>query len=193
VSIFDLLFIAVLLASVVTVIAAAIAGIRGQSARAFRILRILGICAGIYLLTATVVRFLLPLRVLTIGDAQCSDDWCITVESVKRPPATGPEIYYEVIFRISSSARRVPQREKGLSTYLIDGRGRRFDPAPEMSHIPLDVMLEPEQTVTVPRTFRIPADAHQLNLVVAHEGGIPMHWFIIGRSPFDKSTVVRLE
>src|SRR5882762_8021245 len=185
-SIFDLLFIAVLLASVVAVIASAISGIRGQSARAFRLLRILGFCAGLYMLTATVVHFLLPLRVLSIGDAQCSDDWCITVESVKRPPAAGAEIYYDVNFRISSSAHRVVQREKGLTTYLIDGRGRRFDPAPEMSHVPLDVLLEPDQTVTAIRTFRIPADAHQLSLVVAHEGGIPMHWFIIGRSPFDK-------
>ncbi|HEY6390760.1 MAG TPA: hypothetical protein VIX89_05760 [Bryobacteraceae bacterium] len=189
----SILFIAVLLAAVLTVIAAAIAGIRGRGARAFRMLRALGICAGLYLATAIVVHFLLPLRVLSIGDAQCSDDWCIAVESVKRPPPAGAEIYYDVILRISSSARRVTQREKGLSTYLIDGRGRRFDPAPEMSHVPLDVLLEPEQTVTAIRTFRIPADAHQLNLVVAHEGGIPMHWFIIGRSPFDKSTVVRLE
>jgi hypothetical protein len=192
VSIFDLLFIAVLLGSVVAVIAAAIAGIHGQAARAFHVLRNLGICAGLYLLTAIVVHFLLPLRVLSIGDAQCSDDWCITVESVKRPPATGPEIYCEVILRISSRARRVAQRERGLSTYLIDGRGRRFDPAPEISQMPLDVMLEPEQTVTATRTFRIPPDARQLSLVVAHEDGIPMHWFIIGRSPFDKSTVVRL-
>ena len=59
--------------------------------------------------------------------------------------------------------------------------------------MPLDVLLEPEQIVMVARTFRIPADARQLSLVVAHESGIPMHWFIIGRSPFDKSTVVRLE
>jgi hypothetical protein len=173
------------------VIAAAIAGIRGQSATAFHLLRNLGICAGLYLLTAIAVHLLLPLRVLNIGDAQCSDDWCITVESVKRPP--GREIYYEVILRISSRARRVSQRERGLSTYLIDGRGRRFDPAPEISQMPLDVKLEPEQSVTATRTFRIPADARQLNLVVAHEDGIPMHWFIIGRSPFDKSTVVRLE
>jgi hypothetical protein len=191
-SIFDLLFIVVLLISVITVIAAAIAGIRGQAIRAFRILRNLGICAALYIVTATIVHFLLPLRVLSIGDTQCSDDWCITVDSVKRPPAAGSEIYYEVLFRISSSARRAPQREKGLSTYLIDGR-RRYDPAPEISQIPLDVLLEPQQTVTVARTFKIPADAHQLTLVVAHEGGIPMHWFIIGRSPFDRSTVVRLE
>jgi hypothetical protein len=154
-SIFDLLFIALLLAAAVTLIAAAIAGIRGQAARAFRILRNVGICAGLYLLTAIAVHFLLPLRALRIGDAQCSDDWCITVESVKRPPAGGPEIYYDVVLRISSHARRVPQRERGLSTYLIDGRGRRFDPAPEITQMPLDVMLEPEQAVTVTHTFRI--------------------------------------
>src|SRR5712675_1010444 len=98
-SIFDFPFIAVLLAAVIAVITAAIAGIRGQSARAFRTLRNLGICAVLYLLTATAVHFLLPLRVLNIGDAQCSDDWCITVESVKRPPVSGPEIYYDVILR----------------------------------------------------------------------------------------------
>jgi len=193
VSIFDLLFIVLLLAAVVTVIAAAIAGIRGHGASAFRMLRNLGICAVLYLATATVVHFLLPLRILTIGDAQCSGDWCITVESVNRPPAAGAVTYYDVVFRVSSSARRVTQREKGLITYLIDNRGRRFDPAPEMSHVPLDVLLEAEQSVTATRTFKIPADAHQLSLVVAHEGGIPMHWFIIGRSPFDKSTVVRLD
>jgi len=192
-SIFDLLFVVVLLAFSATVIAVAIAGIRGQAARAFRMLRNLGICAVVYLAIAIIVSRVLPLRVLNIGDAQCSDDWCIAVESVKRPPADGGRIYYDVTLRMSSTARRVSQRERGLRVYLIDGRGRRFDPAPEISQPPLDVLLEPGQSITETHTFKIPADAHGLKLVVAHEGGIPMHWFIIGRSPFDKSTVVRLE
>src|ERR1700687_6150778 len=106
-SIFDLLFLVALLVCSATVIAVAIAGIRGQAGRAFRMLRNLGISTVVYLATAIIVSRVLPLRVLNIGDAQCSDDWCIAVESVKRPPADGGWIYYDVILRISSTARRV--------------------------------------------------------------------------------------
>ena len=182
-SLFDLLFIAVFLASAVTLIIAAFA-------RSKRILIVWMISAGAYLGTAALSHYLMPLRVLNVGEDQCSDDWCIAVEKVNRTPAAGA-ISYELMLRISSRARRAAQRETGLTVYLTDTRGSRYEPLPDPSAVPLDVRLEAQQSVTTTRVFKVPPDASDLGFVVAHEGGFPITRFIIGRSPFQK-TIVRL-
>jgi len=191
-SIFDLLFILVVLTSAATLLVALTAALRGHFNRAGKILRNWAICAAAYIAIAFLVSFLLPRRVLNLHDLQCSDDWCIAVENVTRTPAA-PEISVHIELRLSSRARRVSQRENGIIVYLTDDRGRRYHPAPDPSAIPFNVLLEPGQSVIASRSFKVPGDAVSLNLVVTHEGGFPIGRFIIGRSPFDKSTVVRLD
>jgi len=191
-SIFDLLFIAVFLATVATLLWTAILAISGQGAAALALLRGYGICAGAYLGIVAVTSVFWPRTVLRVGDPRCFDDWCITVEKASRQPAGGG-VSYTVTLRLSSTARRVFQRENGVVVYLADDRGRRYDPIPNRWEVPINVRLGPQESVTATRVFQAPADAHELGLVIAHEGGFPIGWFIIGDETwFHKPTIVRL-
>lgn len=190
-SIFDLLFIGAFLAMVGAVSTAVVFAIGGQGARAIRVLRGLGIGMAAYFGMVILVSLVAPQRVLEVGDPECFDDWCVTVEAVERTPA-GTNVGYSVALRLSSRARRVAQRENNLSVYLTDHRGRRYDPVPDKSAVPFNVLLQPQESVPVTRVFAVPPDAHELGLVIAHEGGFPIGWFIIGYDTwFRKPTVVR--
>jgi len=189
-SIFDLLFLVLFLASVLTLLTAAVLALRRQGSRAVRILRNFAICFAIYMTVVFVVALVTPQRVYAVGEDRCFDDWCIAVEGASHAPA--PEgTLYTVTMRMSSHAGRVSQREKGVRVYLTDDRGTRFDPAPDPSATPFDVLLEPGQTVQTKRVFLVPPDAHNVGLVLSHEGP---GWFIIGDdgNPLHKHAVVRL-
>lgn len=195
-SVFDLLFLLAFLASVVTLATTAISAARGRRAQSLKILRIYGICAAGYLLTAAAVAILKPQRVIPVGDPWCSDDWCLTVEKVVRTPAP-PQVSYEVDLRISSQARRVTQRAKGAWIYLIDDRGHRYSPDPNRPSVPLDVLLQPGESVTTSRTFRVPAEVRQLGLISGHGGPYcgSMSILIIGQGGclFKKPALIRIQ
>lgn len=67
-TIFDLLFIALVLVSLATIVTAAIAAIRGQRTRALGILLRFGVSVIAYLAIVVVVALLSPRRVLNVGD-----------------------------------------------------------------------------------------------------------------------------
>jgi len=189
-NIFDLLFIAVFFTSVVTTLTAAVVAIRGRGVRALRILKAYGICVGIYLGIVALTSVILPRRVVNVGEPVCFDDWCISVENVNRTPVR-PGI--SVTLRLSSRARRASQRENGVVVYLTDNRGQRYDPIPEKSDIPFNVMLEPQESIAATRAFEVPPEAHELGVVITHEGGFPIGWFIIGYETwFRKPTLVQI-
>jgi len=177
--IFDLLFILIFLASVAVLLAAAVFAIRGRGAQAARILRALAIGLGAYFATIILVSLFLPRHMLRAGVPQCFDDWCITVEKVDRMPS-GANIHYFVAFALSSRARRVSQRENNVVVYLSDEPGWRFDPIPGQSDVPFNVLLQPAESVIATRAFEVPAGARGIGLVITHEGGFPIGWFIIG-------------
>jgi hypothetical protein len=190
-SVFDLLFIVVFFATVAFLMAAAVSAIRGRGVRAIHILRGYAIGASVYLGIVAGVSLCGARRVLNIGDPRCFDDWCIAVENVHRKPVHAG-ISYSVILRISSLARRVSQREKDVVVYLTDDRGRRYDPTPDYSAVPVHVLLAPRESVAATRVFEVPADAHGIGLVVTHESGFPIGWFIIGYETwFRKPGIVR--
>ena len=177
--------------TLIAVPAVGIMAARGKRRTALNLLRGWGVCISLYLATLMAVSIATPVRVLRVGDAQCSDDWCITVATVRRP-AEGTGRPYEIDFELSSRARGVWQREKGLIAYLVGERGTRFDPLPDPRQLPFEVLLSPGQKLTAMRRFQVPEHAGRLNLVVTREG-IQMGWLIIGRSPFDRKTVVRID
>ena len=76
----------------------------------------------------------------------------------------------------------------------MDDRSRCYDPVPDPTAVPFDVLLQPREAVTVTRVFELPADAHDPVLVMSHGDGFP-GCLIIGDSGslFHKRTVVRLE
>ena len=130
------------------------------------------------------------------GDPWCFDDWCLTVESVRSTP--GPtENSYQVGLRVFSRARRVSQRAKGAWIYLIDEHGHRYSPQPDPSAVPLDVMLQPGESITTSRLFRVPREVHQLGLITGHGGAYcgAMVFLVIGDSGclFRKPALIRLQ
>lgn len=193
-SIFDLLFILLFLTSLVTLLTAAVFALRGRGARALGILRTWGICFVVYMTIVFVVALAKPKRVVRLGEDRCFDDWCVAVEHADRKPV--PEgVAYTVSLRISSRARRVTQRALGAYVYLTDAQGRRFDPAPDPSAIPMDVLLQPGEAVDTRRSFTLPAGARDVGAVVVHEGSYCFPGcFIIGdeANPLHKRTIVPL-
>ena len=191
-TIFDLLFLVLLLATVIALLTAVVFSFRRQFRRSGRILRRLGICAAAYMAVVVILSLVLPRRVLKPDAAECFDDWCIAVAGFKRLPE-GSDVAYHVDLRLSSRARRVSQRENHLSVYLTDHQDKRYDPAERDSNTPFNVLLGPQESVVVNRVFRVPSAATDVGLVIAHEGGFPIGWFIIGYDTwFRKPAAVEL-
>jgi hypothetical protein len=194
-SIFDLLFLLTALASGVTLAAATVFGVRGLRRRALKILRVYGVCVVAYLTVGVATSFLKPQRVIPVRNPWCFDDWCLTVENVSRTPSQ-QGISYRVELRIFSRAGRVAQRASGAWIYLIDDQGRRYSPESDPSAVPLDILLQPQESVTTSRTFYVSSDVHELGLLTGHGGPYcgPMAFLIIGESGclFKKPTIIRL-
>jgi hypothetical protein len=191
-NIFEPLFLLLALVTVLTLITAAVLALGGKVARAGRIVRRLGIGAAVYFAIVMGVSILNPRRVYHVGDTQCFDDWCIEVVGGQwtDAPAVGR---YEVTLRLSNRAQRVPMGEKGTVVYLVDAQGRRYDPLPEGADVPLDVMLQPGESINAKRRFDVPRDTPNLGLIYTHQGGFPIEWFIITEGGwFQKPPIVRL-
>ena len=129
-TIYEPLFLLLVLISLVTLITAAVIALRGRLARSLRILRRFAICAAVYVAIVAVVGAFSPQRVIQVGDPWCFDDWCLSVESVSRTPAA-PLVAYHVSLRIFSEARRISQRAKGAWIYVIDSHGNQYAPDPD--------------------------------------------------------------
>jgi hypothetical protein len=190
---FDLLFLGLSLASVIGLLAAVRLALRRKSRQAGRILLRLLMCAGVYMAVVVTVSLVSPRRVLKADATQCFDDWCIGVAGFTRLPESGG-VTYRVDLRLTSRARRVSQRENNVVVYLTDQQGRRYDPLAGNSASPINVLLQPLESVVASRSFLVPAEAKNLGLVIAHEGGFPIGWFIFGYDTwFRKPAIVQLQ
>ena len=190
-TIFDLLFLASFLVSVITLVTAAAVAIRGRVPRAFSILRVWLVCAVLYLGVSVAVAYASPQRVIAAGTPWCFDDWCLTVKDIRHADTN-----YTVDLLISSEAKRVTQRAKGAWIYVRDENDTHYDPTPNPKDVPLDVQLQPGESVAAQRSFKLPATVHELGLVTGH-GGPPcgvMSLVVIGQGGclFHKQTMIRL-
>jgi hypothetical protein len=190
-SFFDLFFLLFALASAVTLVVIVALALVGRRARAWRWLRAYLIFAAPYMAVVVASPLVVHRRVLTLGESLCFDDWCITIDSVTPSPSAAGTAY-DVKFRMFSRARGITQRENNLALYLVDSSGRRFNPSPGESDVPLNVELGPGESVDAKRTFDVSPDAKDLGLVVAHEGGFPIEWFIVRAGPFQKPPILWL-
>jgi hypothetical protein len=191
-SVFEPLFLLLVLVTLITLVSAASWFVRGQSARAGRILRRVGIGAALYVTVVIAVSILSPQRVYRVSDDQCFDDWCIAVVDAQRTE-TPQAARYEVRLRLSNRARRMPMGEKGTVVYLVDRQGRRYDPLPNPTAVPFATVLQPGESREAVRRFDVARDAQDLGLIYTHEGRFPIGWLIIGEGGwFQKSSVVRL-
>ncbi len=194
-SFFDLLFIVACLSAVVTLIIALALAISGHPRKALKLLLVLCFCTVGYLATGLAVSRTRPQHLLSPEEPWCFDDWCLKVEDVTRTPAL-PLMAYNVHLRIFSRARRVAQRAKGAWIFVMDENGNRYFPDPDPGATPLDVRLEPLESITTSCTFRVPANVQQLGLITGHGGpycGV-MSFLIIGQAGcvFNKPTMIRI-
>jgi hypothetical protein len=190
--IFELLFILILLSSVIALVTAAIQAVRGRSRNALRVLGVLAASLAVYFTICCLSTVLTPRRVLNIGEPQCFDDWCIELSGATKT-AAGSTVTYQTSIRIFSRARRVAQRENGAVLFLEDDRGVRYAELPNPSDTPTNVLLQAGDSVTVTRSFQLPATAHVAGFVFTHSG-FPIGWFVIGegQSLFHKEAITRL-
>jgi len=212
VSLFDALFVAVALAVVVTIATAAASAVRGRWRRAAALL---GACAAgtaIYLGVVVAVSLASPQRVLAIGDDWCFDDWCVTVDEVRRTsvlgprdrPATADGTFWVVRLHLSNHGRGRAQRASSAAIHLLDARGRRHavslrgqqaleadeGPAP-----PLTATVSVGTPVNTVQVFDVPSDARIRGLTVRHPVGPAPGLFIVGdpASLLHRPTIVRLD
>jgi hypothetical protein len=190
-NLFDLLFIFLFLATIATLLAAIFRALRGQTTRALTLLRKWALCSAAYFAIVAGSSLFWPRTVLRLGEPRCFDDWCIAVEKIARQPADGGADLV-VTLRLSSTAKRISQREHDVVVYAADDGGRRYAAA-RASDIPFSVQLGPQESVTTTRAIYLPAAARHPVLVIAHEGGFQMGWLIIGYETwFHKPTMVRI-
>jgi len=97
-TVFEPLFLLLVLGSFGTLITAVVSAWCGQGERAGRIVLWWLLCAAVYLTVVMVVSIVRPRRVYKVGETQCFDDWCITVTDARRGQP------YEVSLRLSSRA-----------------------------------------------------------------------------------------
>jgi hypothetical protein len=192
-ALFDLPFILLFLAMLASLLWAAGCAVRGQFSRAGRILIRIAACGALYMAIVIVASAILPRRTMNLREPQCFDDYCVSVDAFKRiPQSAGVE--YSVDLRLANRALRGSEREKNLVMYLTDVRGRRYEPDGDKSSSPYTVLLAPQESVVVSRSFLVPAGAGELGAVVTHEGGFPIRWLIIGYDTwFRKPPVVMLK
>jgi hypothetical protein len=193
--VFDLLFLIAVLASCATLLTAAFWFARGRGKRAFAIVRNWAICAAIYVAAGVAVSFSQPQRIRNIGEPWCFDDWCLKVERVSQK--AGPaQATYAVELNVFSRAARVSQRASGAWIYVIDDSGRRYPPLADASDVPLDVLLQPGESVHTSRAFQLPADVNHLGLITGHGGSYcgAMAFLIIGQSGclFHRPAMIRI-
>jgi hypothetical protein len=176
-TIFELLFVAFLAAIVIGLFIAASRWVRGHRTGALAILRTLAISMAVYATIDIAVALASSREVHRVGETQCFDDWCLCVAGASRTP----DGRVEVALQLSSRAKRITQGERGTVAYLLDRRGRRYDPVSDGATVSFDTPLQPGQTVTTVRLFRVPRDEPALEFVYEHEG-FPIQLFIIGQA-----------
>jgi len=195
-TIFDLLFLLVALLTLVTLAVAVGLAIRRRFRRMLGVLGGLAVCLCVYLGVGLAVSAAQPQRLVAVGEPWCFDDWCLTVNSVDKAPASA-QVAYTVGLQISSHARGITQRANGAWIYLIDNQGKRYAPQPDSSEVPLDVRLGPGESVPATRVFLVPAGAQSLGLVTGHGGPYcgAMSILIVGQAGclFGKPAMVRIQ
>jgi hypothetical protein len=160
-TIFDLVFIAVSLGTVATLIIAC----TGR----FKILLPLAIFLAIYygavLLTA-------HKKLVSVGDPMCNDDWCVSAEHVTRKNGA-----VTVDFKIWSRAKRATMRETSVTPYITDESNRRYDVSTEEGP-PFDSTLAPNESLTTKRTFEVSSESQQLDLHLRKPHSFPTNFII---------------
>ena len=168
-SIFDLFFLLAMVSTLAALLTAAGMAIRKRWARAGKIALGWLVGAILYVGVGLCVSYFRPQSLVRVGEPRCFDDWCMTIDKIEHTSISS-QFSYQVHFRIFSRAARISQRAKGAWIYLIDENGRKYAPESDPAAVPLDVLLQPEQSIEATREFRVPSEARIAGVITGHGG-----------------------
>lgn len=164
-TVFDLLFLALALVALATVVAALARLLRGNRPGAQRLVRRLALGTLGYFGVVAAVSLASPRRVVASGMPTCSDDWCIAVLGSRRIADR-----VEVTFLLSSRARGISQRERFVTAWLVDADGHRIAPVPGPVDVPFDTLLHAGERLEAHRQYAVPAGTRLAGVSIVREG-----------------------
>lgn len=197
VPLFDLLAILAVLTSAGTALRIAYLLIRRRSAQARTVATRWAIGAFVYVSASLTVSALRPQRSIGVGERWCFDDWCLSVDNVRRQPSGG-DVVYLLNLQAFNEARR-PQRALYPWMFLRDAADRHFVPDGSRWIADVEASIAPHGSHRFDVAFHVPADARQVALVTNHGSGRPCSLLpsilIIGqgRCLFHKYDSIRLD
>ncbi len=162
-TLFDLLFLVVFLATLIALIVAAYKSLRGRIAQAGRVLVGVVLFWAIYLCVVIAVSLSTPRRVIAMGEDRCFDDWCIAVEGV-----SGGSGKLSANLRVSSVAKRIQQGAPDTFVYLEDVDGKRYPSRPTGDQPSFATRIGPGESFKTVREFGVPEGVRIAGLVVRH-------------------------
>jgi hypothetical protein len=194
---FDLLAILAVLISAGTAVRIGYLFIRRHVAQARKVATRWAICAFVYVSVSLIVSAARPQRSISVGERWCFDDWCLSVNNVRREPSGG-EVAYLLNLEAYNEARR-PQRALYPWMFLRDAADRHFVPDGSSWIADVEASIAPHDSHRFDVAFHVPADARQVTFVTNHGSGKPCTLLpsilIIGqgRCLFHKYDSIRLE
>jgi hypothetical protein len=170
-TIFDLLLILLVLATVAGVATAVVALFLRRKTLAARSLAAIVVAWALYLGIGTAVALMTPQHIVSIGEDRCFDELCFAVMGYHRTPSTNAgKSFYLVDVRISNHSRGRAQREIGRKGVLIDRAGRVYEvsrqgmqalsPANAAPIPGLDAEVAPGQSLQTRLVFELPEEVH---------------------------------
>lgn len=192
-TIFDLLFALLFLCTLVLLMIAAVSALRRKAKAAVRCLAILVGVHAIYFTTLVAASLSTKGQVLAPAEVLWSDDWGIAALSASVDLNTTAAATHLVNLQITSRAGRIAQREHGVQLYVTDDSGHRYDAIPDLSSGQTDALLQPKETISLARAFKLPADAKNPRLVISRGVSFPGIVIIMGNdSMFHERPSIRL-
>ena len=208
---FDFIFIALVLTTIIVLAIAIINVLSGRFRQAANLLGRLVVGLVLYLAVVALVGLFSPQRVIAFGRDRCFDDWCVAVEDVNLVQELGQGehsiqasgTFYVVTLRLSNQARGREQRASSAAVHLLDGQGQLYDAslagqtayeAQNGAVAPLTALIPVGQSFRTVQVFDLPLEAAPVDLTIEHPVGFSPGLFIIGdeNSLFHKPTIVPL-
>lgn len=193
-TVFDLLFILLVLGSVVVVVGDLVLVAAGRRSAAWKILLGAGAVWGVYFVLLAATDVMAQPLIVAPGQDRCFDEMCFAVTGAQTflspSAASGDRQLFAVTVRVTSHSRGRTQSEGGIRARLYD-HGQYFaisteaqrDYEQEHGKSPmLTQRLAPGESIESVLVFDVPRSIVHPSLTLDH--GFTPGYFVIGESPF---------
>lgn len=193
----DLVFLAMVLATVIVVVAILVKLLRRRQKSAGRWAMGAAAVWCLYLVVGLIVAMTTPQHVLVANEERCFDEMCFGVKGVEHFAMVGgnrPVERYTVTVETANHGRSHTEREGGAEAFLIDEAGKKYRPVGE-SGAGLDAPVGPGENVETRLQFDVPGGRQWLALGVEHSYWLNPGKIVIGDDEHvgHRPTVIALE